>query len=50
MTRYRALRAIGCGPFTSGVIAFMNWLMGVPVGEIRFMHITMEIDDTDTQP
>ena len=51
MSRYQALRSIGCGPFTAGVIAFMNWLTGVPPREIRFMHITMEIDDTkDAEP
>lgn len=45
MTRYRALRAIGCDPLAAGVIAFVNWLRAVPRHEIRFMHVTMEIDD-----
>lgn len=44
MSRYAALRAIGCDPFAAGVIAFMNWVAGQPSNEIRFMHIIMEIE------
>lgn len=44
MSRYQALRRIGCDPLTAGVIAGMNRCMGVPRGEIRFMHITMEYE------
>ncbi len=45
MTRYQALRRIGCDPLTAGFIAGMNWAMGQPKGHIRFMHITMEYSD-----
>lgn len=35
---------MGCDPLTTGVIAGMNRLMGVPQDRIRFMHITIEIE------
>ena len=44
MTRYQALRSEGCGWFAAWVIAIMNNVLGVPKGEIRFMHITMEYE------
>ncbi len=50
MTRYAALRAIGCDPFSAGVIAFMNWVAGQPANEIRFMHIIMEIEPDQDAP
>jgi hypothetical protein len=48
MSRYQALRRIGCDPLTAGFIAAMNWAMGQPKGQIRFMHITMEYDTQGT--
>lgn len=44
MSRYQILRSIGCDPFAAGAIAFMNWVIGTPPNEIRFMHVTMEIE------
>jgi hypothetical protein len=49
MTRYQALRTIGCGCLASFVIDSLNKLFGVPKGEIRFMHIVVEYD-TKGQP
>lgn len=46
MSRYQALRRIGCDPLSAAVIAIMNRILGVPCGEIRFMHITIEYEDT----
>lgn len=45
MSRYRTLRTVGCGPFAAAAIVFVNWLTAVPPNEIRFMHMTIEIDD-----
>ncbi len=42
MSRYQALRMIGCGWLTAIVINALNKLAGVPQGEIRFMHINIE--------
>lgn len=44
MTRYQALRRIGCDPLVSGGIAFLNWLCGVPAGLICFMCVVIEFD------
>lgn len=44
MTRYQALRRIGCDPVGSACIAFMNWVMGYPANEIRFIGVTAEFD------
>lgn len=45
MSRYRALRGIGCDPLTAAFISGMNRLVGAPPGETRFMHITIEHED-----
>lgn len=45
MTRYRALRLMGCGWFTAGFIAALNEAFGVPKNEVRFMNVVVEIDD-----
>lgn len=45
MSRYRALRHMGCDPLTAGVIALMNWAMGRPANEIHFMHMVIEVGD-----
>lgn len=45
--RYRALRKIGCGWFTSFVIAALNDVMNVPPNEVRFMHIIIELEDEE---
>ncbi len=42
MTRYQALRRIGCGCLAASVIALLNRLMEVPAGEIRFMNVTID--------
>ena len=42
MTRYQALRHMGCGRFTAWLIALMNDIRGVPQGEIRFMTVIIE--------
>jgi hypothetical protein len=47
MSCYEALRKIGCDPLTAAVIAALNWVMGQPTGQIRFMHITMEYEPND---
>jgi hypothetical protein len=49
MTRHKALRMIGCDWLTAVVINTLNKIAGVPQGEIRFMHITIEYD-TKGQP
>ncbi|CUJ58875.1 Uncharacterised protein [Achromobacter xylosoxidans] len=45
MSRYRALRLMGCGWFTAGFIAAINEAFGVPKNEVRFMNVVIEIDD-----
>ena len=50
MTRYQALRRIGCDPLAAGFIALMNWALGVPANEIRVMVATIEFDNEDTTP
>lgn len=42
MTRYQALRGVGCDPVTAVTIAALNRLWGVPKGTIVFMHIEIE--------
>ncbi|MCM2572559.1 MULTISPECIES: hypothetical protein [Achromobacter] len=44
MTRYRALRLLGCGWFTATIVAGVNWLFGVPANEVRFMNVVIEIN------
>ncbi|WP_137917162.1 hypothetical protein [Hydrogenophaga sp. 2FB] len=44
ITRYQVLRHNGCDPVSAGFVAFLNWLVGVREGEIRFMHITADYD------
>lgn len=44
MTRYQALRSVGCTCFGAWFIATLNNLRGVPQGEIRFMNVTMEYE------
>lgn len=47
MSRYQILRrSLGCDPLTAGVIALLNWAQGVPANELRFMHLTIEIEET----
>jgi hypothetical protein len=43
MSRYKALRRIGCGPFSAGVIAFLNWMRGYPPNRIVFLTLDIEI-------
>ena len=42
MTRYQALRSIGCGWLTAVTIAAINKATEVPDGLIVFMHIEIE--------
>lgn len=42
MTRYQALRKMGCDVVTACFIGSLNWLFGVREGEIRFMHMIIE--------
>lgn len=42
MTRYQALRGIGCDCFSAATISAVNYLFGVPDGLIVFMHIEIE--------
>lgn len=44
VTRYRALRLMGCGWFTAAVVAGVNRLFGVPSNEVRFMNVVIEIN------
>lgn len=44
VTRYRALRLLGCGWFTATIVAGVNWLFGVPSNEVRFMNVVIEIN------
>ena len=45
VSRYRALRNLGCDPLTAGFIAFMNCVAGVPAREIHFMNVVIELED-----
>jgi hypothetical protein len=45
MTRYQALRSLGCGPFAAGFIAFCNWLAGYPPNLIVFLTVQIDIGD-----
>ena len=47
MTRYQALRKMEVDWFTSGFIAFANWLRDYPPHEIRFMSVVIEFDPTE---
>ena len=42
MTRYHALRSIGCGPIGSAVVSAVNWIFGVPEGLIKFLMLEIE--------
>lgn len=42
MTRYQALRRMGCGVVTAATIAFLNKVWGVPDGLILFMNVEIE--------
>lgn len=42
MTRYHALRSIGCGPIGSAFVSAMNWIFGVPKGLIKFLTLEIE--------
>lgn len=44
MTRYKALRVIGCDFISASFIALVNWLRDVPDGEIRFLTVVMEYE------
>ncbi|MPT39034.1 MAG: hypothetical protein E2603_11145 [Achromobacter sp.] len=44
VTRYRALRLLGCGWFTAAVVAGVNRLFGVPSNQVRFMNVVIEIN------
>ena len=44
MTRYQALRRLGCDVLTDCFIGSLNHLFGVREGEIRFMHMIIEYD------
>ena len=47
MSRYRVLRELcGCGPFTAGFIASLNWLMGVPNGRAVFLNVEIEWEES----
>lgn len=48
MTRYRALRLLGCGWFTAGIVAGLNRLFGVPTNEVRFMNVVIDINGWGT--
>ena len=43
MSRYQALRSIGCDPLSAGFIAFLNWMRGYPVNHIQFLNVVIEI-------
>lgn len=45
MSRYQALRSIGCDPVAAGWVAFLNWLFGVPSGLVKFMTFEMEYEE-----
>lgn len=33
-----------CSPIAAAHISVLNWLLGVPAGTIRFLHITIEYE------
>jgi hypothetical protein len=44
MTRYQALRHLGCDPLSAGVVAFLNWMRGYPPNRIVFLSIDIEFE------
>lgn len=50
MTRYRALRRLGCGPVTAGFISALNWLCGVPPNRIVFLTVVIDLDGPPLPP
>lgn len=44
MSRYRALRSLGCDPLSAGFIAALNRAFGVPSHLIVFMTVVIEIE------
>lgn len=47
MTRYKVLRRIGCDPVTAGLLAFTNYVMGVPAGIVGTMLCVIEFDPNE---
>lgn len=47
MSRYQALRHIGCDPLTAAFIAMANWACGVPKGRIVCMSVEIDISDME---
>lgn len=45
MSRYQALRRMGCDPLSAGFVAFMNWMRGNPPNRIAFLTTVIEIED-----
>lgn len=44
MSRYKALRKSGISPFASALISSLNYLRGIPAGQINFLTIQMEYE------
>lgn len=47
MKRYRVLRRIGLDPLASAFVAALNWVMGAPQNEVRFMTVIIEFDPAE---
>lgn len=45
MRRYRFLRAMGADWLTAAFVAFLNAVVPVPSNEIRFLTVTIVMDD-----
>lgn len=49
MTRYQALRRLGCDPLSAAFIAVLNWMRGVEPNRIVFMTLDVVFGDMDCQ-
>lgn len=47
MTRYQACRAIGLGPFSSALFAFLNFMANVPQGKLGICHMIISYDTNE---
>lgn len=46
--KYKAMRSVGCRWFTSGFIAFHNYMFGVPKGIVGLFNVVIEYEvDSD---
>lgn len=44
MTRYQVLRRLGCDTIAAAAIALLNWAFNVPLGQIKFLTVTIHYE------